>query len=232
MRHLPDNVDFIGRARMDAALYALPLKRQGRGRPRVKGQRLPSPVQRASCRRGWKTLDVKVYGRPARVKVKSFDALWYRAAQGRLLRFIVIRDWPGHKHDDVLCCTDLSLDAAEIIRRYCLRWTLEVTFHDVKGRLGFEDPQNRTRRAVERTAPMALWVYSLVVLWYLAFDKRRWTARLPTDPWYAKTVPAFSDMLAALRKETLQHRLLDPLPLTQRDQKRIAPMIDAIGYGH
>jgi hypothetical protein len=40
-----------------------------------------------------------------------------------------------------------------------------VTFHEAKGKLGFEDPQNRTEFAVERTAPIAFWLYSLIVIW-------------------------------------------------------------------
>jgi hypothetical protein len=50
-------------------------------------------------------------------------------------------------------------------------------------------------------------------------------------PWYRKTVPAFSDMLAALRRETWRHGLLDPLPLDRRDQKSVEPLLHAVGYG-
>ena len=99
----------------------------------------------------------------------------------------------------LLVCTDLTLDAAAIITLYCQRWSIEVTFEEVKGKLGFEDPQNRTDRAVERTAPMALWVYVLTVLWYLHRCGEHGTPPLPQMPWYPKEVPAFSDMLAALR---------------------------------
>jgi hypothetical protein len=60
-----------------------------------------------------------------------------------------------------------SVDAKLIIETCSERWPLEVTFHEAKGKLGFEDPQNRTEHAVERAAPMALWLYSLVVIWYV-----------------------------------------------------------------
>jgi hypothetical protein len=93
-----------------------------------------------------------------------------------------------------------------------------------------EDPQNRTERAVERTAPMALWVYSLTVIWYLGLDKRLESAQLPRFPWYRKSVPSFSDMLAALRRETWRNRVLDPLPLSPEDQKSVEPLLDAVGY--
>src|SRR5260370_12288956 len=110
-------------------------------------------------------------------------------------------------------------------------WSLEVTFHDAKGKLGLEDPQNRTEQAVERTAPMALWVYSLTVVWYLTVGKNLPGARLLSLPWYKKTTPAFSDMLAALRRETWRNRVLDPLSLDHRDQKSVEPLLHAVGYG-
>lgn len=106
-----------------------------------------------------------------------------------------------------------------------------MTFEEAKGKLGFEDPQNRTEHAVERTAPMALWLYTLTVIWYVTVGKRTPSARLPTDPWYEKKVPAFSDMLAALRRETWRHRLLDPLGLSRGDQKSVEPLLRAVGYG-
>lgn len=230
IKTLPTNVHFIGRARLDAALYAPPRSSLGRGRPRIKGERLPSPLQRARSAQGWRRLRVNVYGRSVMVRVKEFDALWYTVSGARLLRLVLVRGWPGHQDDDVFCCTDLSMTAEAIIQDYCLRWSLEVTFWDSKGKLGFEEPQNRTNRAVERTAPMALFVYTLTVVWFLTVGKDLRAARLPSFPWYAKRVPAFSDMLAALRRETWQSRLSASLPFGQRQQKSLAPLLDALAY--
>jgi hypothetical protein len=229
LKKLPSNVDFIGRAPMDAAVYAQP-RRKRMGRPPVKGSRLPSPKQRGRSAEGWRRVKVEVYGKVVAVQVKVFDVLWYRAAGGRVLRFVLVRGWPGHRDDDVFCSTDLTLSAEQIIESYCLRWYLEVTFEETKGKLGFEDAQNRTERAVERTAPMALWVYTLTVAWYLTIGKSLKTSRLPQFPWYRKEVPAFSDMLAALRRETWRRRLLDPAGFDRTAQKSVAPLLDAIGY--
>jgi len=230
IKSLPFNVEFTGRSRLDAALYARPQKRK-MGRPRVKGARLASPAARAKSSHGWRRLRLEVYGKKVTVRVKVFDALWYIVGGGRLMRFVLIRGWPGHDNDDVLFSTNVNLDAKAIITDYCLRWSLEVTFEEAKGKLGFEDPQNRTEHAVERTAPMALWLYTLAVIWYLTVGKRTPSARLPADPWYEKKVPAFSDMLAALRRETWRHRLLDPLALTRSAQKSVEPLLRAVGYG-
>ena len=67
------------------------------------------------------------------------------------------RDWPGHDKDDVLICNDTTKSPQWVIETYCQRWSLEVTFHWCKAKLGLEQPQNRTEKAILRTAPMALW---------------------------------------------------------------------------
>jgi hypothetical protein len=208
------NVTLIGRGRLDAALYAPPPKRRvgQMGRPRVRGKRLPSPEQQAGSKNApWKQVRIECYGKIATVNVLVLDALWYVAAGSELMRLVVVRDFPGHEKDDVFVCTDPKMSARDIIAAYSRRWALEVTFHETKGKLGFEDPQNRTERAVERTAPMALFAYSLVVLWYARVGHRGRFAKQPRMPWYAnKPTVTFSDMLATIRRASWSQGLFDP----------------------
>ena len=73
--------------------------------------------------------------------------------------------------------------------------------------------------AVRRTAPLALIVSALVLLWYAGqcHDQRMvgWTAR----PWYrTKTTPSFLDMLTALRRAGW-HRYLSQPPCVVRLQQ-------------
>ena len=233
LRPLPKSVDFLGRARMDASVYAPPPQRaaRARGRPRVKGRRLASPAERAKRRR-WRKVTTAIYGRQATVQVQVFDALWYVAAHARKLRFVLIRGWPGHDKDDVLVTTDLSMTANEVIHLYCNRWSIEETFGWVKSRLGFEDPQNRTERAVERTAPIALWTYSLVILWYARWSRRRRRLPFREAPWYTtKVSPSFADMLAQLRRHSWTLWISDQAAQGRLDQKGLAPLLDVVGYG-
>lgn len=233
VRRLPASADIVGRARMDAALYAPPPRNRkpGPGRPRIKGERLPSPAQRISGRK-WRTVRPLAYGRRVRVQVQVFDALWYIVGHGRLMRFVLIRGWPGHNKPDLLVTTDTTMTAEQVITRYCHRWSIEETFRWAKGRLGFEDPQSRTEGAVTRTAPMALWVYSLVVLWYARWSKRRTTLPFRPAPWNTtKTTPSFSDMLAALRRQSWMLLISDPAAPDRFDQKHLAPLLDAASYG-
>jgi hypothetical protein len=232
---LPPRTCLVGRCVMNAAVFERPWPRRpsDRGPNRVRGNRLPSPEQRANARNPkWKRVKVDIYGRPATVKVIVFNALWQKRGKGNFLRFAVIRDWPGHDKDDVLICTDTTRSAEWIIETYCLRWSLEVTFYWCKGKLGFEEPQNRKETAVLRTAPMALWCYSLVVSWYLLGGHKTPGAAIRILPWYtSKKAPAFSDMLAALRRETWSRRILDRAGTKRSINNSVRPLIDAVGYG-
>ena len=228
----PKNVRLIGRGRLDAALYTPPpSRREGQmGRPRVRGQRIASPARCAARKHApWKRVEVRVYGRVVRVAVLVIDALWYVAAGGELIRLVVVRGFPGHERDDVFVCTDTALTAAQIVESFSRRWALEVTFHEAKGKLGFEEPQNRTEHAVERTAPMALIAYSLVVFWYARTGHRARAARIPSLPWYLhKPAVTFSDMLATVRRASWSEKLFDPGANAANLRKRIRPLVDYV----
>lgn len=228
-RPLPDNVDFVGRARMDAALFEPAPPYQGRGRPRVRGKKVASPKDRRSP---WRSIEVDIYGRLATVQVRVFSAAWYRVSYDRSLLFVVIRGWPGHTKDDVLVSTDLRLTVDQLIAMYCKRWSLEETFGAAKSRLGFDNPQNRCERAVQRTAPMAMWSYSLVVLWYAQWARSRRSLPIRLAPWQRnKSAPSFADMLATLRRRSWQLVLSDQADKTRFDHKSIDHLLDAISYG-
>jgi len=229
IRRRPSNVVLVGRSRLDAALYAPPpVRRRGQmGRPRVRGARIASPGQQATRRESrWQKVVVTVYGKTVTLRVLVIDALWYSAAASELMRLVVVRGFPGHERDDVFVCTDPTEQAKTIIEQFSERWTIEVMFHEAKGKLGFEDPQNRTERAVERTAPMALWIYSVVVLWYVKTGQRLRAANVASMPWYReKTAPAFSDMLATLRRASWAERLLAPCANDATLRKSMRPLL-------
>ena len=68
--------------------------------------------------------------------------------------------------------------------------------------LGFEEPQGWSKRSVERTAPFALLLYSLIVVWFARVGHRLYTP--PVRPWYrTKARPSFADMLRTLRQASI-----------------------------
>jgi hypothetical protein len=200
----PANVQVVSRLRLDAALYApAPPRHPGQtGRPRRRGERLPSLSQLiAGCRR-WTALPLVLYGRAVSPRIFTLDALWYGALRAQLIRSVVVRDPSRRRRDEACFCTDLTQDPAFVLQTYVHRWTVEVTFHDRKQHLGFGQAQNQTRRAVARTAPFAGLVSSLVLLWAAAHLQQGGTLSWSLRPWYrSKTAVAFPDLLMALRQE-------------------------------
>lgn len=209
----PANVHVISRRRFDAALWtSAPPRRPGQtGRPRRRGVRLPAPTVLARRCRRWPPTSVTSYGRTIGTEVFTCRALWSTALRDHPVRVVIVRHPSGKRAAEAFFCTDPTVTPAFILEAYARRWTLEVTFHDAKQYLGLEDPQGQTPAAVRRTAPLALIVYALVLLWYAdQLHRQRPVCWLPR-PWYrTKTAPSFLDMLTALRRAGWQQYLSQP----------------------
>jgi len=195
------------RLRADAALYALPGPRQPgqRGRPRVKGDRLPElVVLAAQTSRAWQQVRVACYGTPRTVELHSLTCLWYAVFGAQPVRVILVRA-PGQPdgYELALVSTDLAASPAALVERYASRWSVEVLFEEARQVAGVGQARNRSRRAVERTVPFGLLCVSLVVCWYAlcgqpTLDVAACRARAP---WYrTKHAVSFADMLTALRR--------------------------------
>ncbi len=103
----------------------------------------------------------------------------------------------------------LKWSVREVLSAYTNRWALEVAFEGAKQVL--EDPANRLPRAVRRSAPMALVLYGLIVLW---FDRagHQWV-RFPRRPWYRrKREVSFQDMATTLRRKSWEEQLAAVVP--------------------
>lgn len=203
---LPANCDLTSRLKMDARLYDAPVQRTSRkgGRPRKRGKRLPTPQQMLGgrCRR----LTLDVYGRKDKSRVNECVARVY-AAPTRPLKVVAVGPLSGGRKDQAFFSTCWQDTAEAVLTRYACRWSIEVTNHDAKGQLGFQEPQGWTKRAVQRTAPVAMLLYTLVVVWFSEEGHRHY--RPPTRPWYVgKTQASFADMLATLRCQSVKNEVL------------------------
>ena len=84
---------------------------------------------------------------------------------------------------------------------------MEVAFCDAKQLMGFHDPQVWCPASVQRAAPMAWFVGSLVILWY-AEDGHDGEQASRHRPWYTtKESPTFADMIASCRLQMWRHWL-------------------------
>ncbi len=203
LRRLPATVTWTTRLRRDAALHELPGPRTGkRGRPRVKGQRLPKLAALAGIAT-FAPVTVSRYGKTATVQAAVLTCLWHGVFGARPVQVVLIRDHAQDGYDIALATTDLAVTPAQVIERYAARWPIEVAIEDAKQIFGAGEARNRLPAAVHRTVPFTLACQSLTALWYVTaghhpgdVDEHRARA-----PWYrTKAEPSTADMIAKLRR--------------------------------
>ena len=201
LAHLPTNGDLTSRLPMNARLYDAPPPRKpgARGRPRKRGARLPSPTQMLQQRARRVTLDM--YGDKRKARVADAVARWHNVPD-RPLRIVATEPLSGGRPDQAFYSTRVEDTGEEVLIGYSERWSIEETNAGSKGYLGFEEPQGWSRLAVLRTAPIAMLLYSLTVLWFARVGHHAYRP-LPR-PWYPKKErPSFADMLRTLRRQSL-----------------------------
>jgi len=226
LSQLPGQIGLIVRFRMDAALYepAPTHRRPGqRGRTPKKGKRLPTLQQVAQNNKTkWQRVTIPDwYGTGRRiVQIVSNTAIWYHSGQPPLpIRWVLIRDPKGKFKTQALLSTDLNVKPVQMIKWFVLRWQLEVTLHEVREHLGVETQRQWSDRAILRTTPALLALFSLVTLIAHQHAKRR---KLPIRQaaWYHKTQPTFSDALALVRRQIWQHECF-PLVASPADHSKM-----------
>lgn len=207
LKYLPKNVDMIGAVHPTGALYEpTPQKQSGRGAPRKKGKRLPTLERWAAGRTAWKAIIFDQFGLHGTFETKTRTGLYYKAGKDRPLKFVLTRDTTGDRPTRIFYCTNLDMNVQQILSTYAHRWAIEVTHYNAKQLLGLEDPANRLPLAVERTAPMAMFLYSLTILWYAQHGHAH--VKFPHRPWYRrKGQPSFADMLTTLRRLTWEETI-------------------------
>lgn len=222
---LPENCELTSRLVKDARLYAAPPERKPgtNGRPRKRGDRMPTPEEMLDGRCRHVALDI--YGRTEKARVAHCEARMH-AAPTLPLQIVAVEALTGGRGQEAFYSTCNQATAEQVIAWYASRWSLEVAFHDSKQHLGFEEPQSWSRKAVERTAPLAMLLYSLIVLW---FAREGHTAYQPLDcPWYtAKAEPSFADMLATLRRQSMRQKVLS-LALRGPGSRKIKQLLENV----
>ena len=134
----------------------------------------------------------------------------YRAASSRSrvisvppvpICWVLVRDPTGEHAPAAFLSTDLKATPDMILAWFVSRWRVETTFQEVRTHLGVETQRQWSDRAILRTTPVLLGLFSLITLW--ADDLARNTAaalRPNATGWYCKSEPTFSDAIAAVRR--------------------------------
>jgi hypothetical protein len=199
-RHVP-RLTLVSKLRPDANLYQPPPPYAGKGRPRVKGARLPKPREAVGYFRpaSRSRLTVGWYGGGTRrVRVLTGTGRWYKSGRGLApLRWVFVEDRSGTHREEYLFTTDLSLTPAEVIGHYTARWNVETTFQECRSCLGLGTTRGWGRATVLRAGPCLLGLYSAAALLY---DRLPGHKRAGAVEWPGKAGVTFSDALAAVRR--------------------------------
>ena len=189
----------ISRFTPTANLYEPPPPYGGKGRPRVKGDKLPAPeaVVASEPRRA---LEVPWYGGGRRaIEVVSGTGQWYKSGEGLVpVGWVFVRDKTGTHRDDYFFSTDPAMTSRPVVEAYTGRWSLETTFQEMRPYLGLETTRGRREATVLRRAPCLFGLFSVVALLYERLPAR-WTRGAGVE-WPGKSERTFSDAITAVRR--------------------------------
>jgi len=201
---LSDPVTFVTRLRLDAALYEPAPSYAGMGRPRKKGVRLPTPQQILDAPDTiWTTIEVHWYdGQTRDLELASATAIWFHYGKTPVpIRWVLIRDPQGKYETVCLLCTDQPIAPKQIVEWFVMRWQVEVTFEEARRHLGLETQRQWADKAIARTTPLLLGLFSWITLVAHVFHLSGQPVIVRQSAWYTKSLPTFSDALALIRHQ-------------------------------
>jgi len=201
------HVCVITRLRLDAALFRPPPKRRKgqRGRPPLKGRRLPTLGARLTSKKTvWSSVVVSQWynAQQRELLVATGTALWYHAGIPPVpIRWVLVRDPSGQHEPSAFLCTNLDATPAIILGWFVSRWRVETTFQEVRAHLGVETQRQWSDLAILRTTPALLGLFSLITVWADGLARDTAAALRPNAAaWYRKQEPTFSNAIAAVRR--------------------------------
>ena len=115
------------------------------------------------------------------------------------IKWVLTRDGD---QNTVIFSTNINQSLNEIIESFVERWSIEVTFEEVRRHLGMETQRQWSDKSVDRMTPCILASYSIINL--IAVESlRSKDEKIPiqTSSWYKKSHVTFSDVLAYVRME-------------------------------
>lgn len=173
----------IGQARIDTALYFLPVQSKGRGRPRKYGAKIEvSDIQNFKKQ----YITARLYGRKQRLRYCETQAI-SRFLDGRMVRAV----WCEFELPDktwskprLLLCSHAEVNGVDVILGYARRYYIESVFDDVKNRWGWKNAWQQTRQVLHRWTHLLFASYALPKLLVLKLSE--WKLDLNAIPWRQK----------------------------------------------
>lgn len=232
-------VCFVTRLKLNAGLYDPPPKRVPGtlGRPPLKGVRQralrnvlndPATVWHPLAVTKWYSLSER------KIEVATGTALWYHGGKPVVpLRWVLVRD-PLHKLDPrAFLCTDQNATPAQILDWFVKRWQIEVTFEEARAHLGMETQRQWSAKAIARSTPIILALYSMVALLAKELLDQQ-VIIIRQAAWYRKDCATFSDTIALVRRYLWHSETLwiseKPPDMIKIPRPMFDCLIDTLGY--
>lgn len=225
----------ISRLKMNARIYDFPPTTESgrRGKRKSKGIKLISFKEMIGMPDlGWKEVIVEGYEKKKkRLKYLSNTSLW--GADGFRpvpIRWVLVIDPEGELDPLPLMSTDVTLPPERVIELYIQRWNLEVTFEEVREHLGVETQRQWSDKAIARTTPILMGLYTIVCLIANRLQEEN-PIPVAQTAWYAKNDATFSDLLKAVRKVLWKDNLIFRKHISESFRENNKGLDDAIGSG-
>ena len=224
LRHLPTNVEVVGRFLLTAKLYQPPPPRvKGqRGAPRKKGALIGSPKTLATPSSAWQP-----HPQEAGAFIQSWVGLWHSVLPGQPIRVVIV--WRPHvaappkpngskafgrlKPLEAFFSTDVSLSPSTILETYADRWAMEIDIRDSHAYYGIAQDQCRKFAHIVGANTLRLLLAAGRTLWFIVTSEQHVDVALRRlRPWYRhKVAPSQFDVAWACR-EALHEAGIFPIP--------------------
>ena len=202
---IKQNVTLISRLRLDAQLFEFPVYKEKKlGRKPIKGTRIQLKTLLTEQEQTWQTGLVNWYGGEKKsVEYLTFICLWYHAGTPPIpLRIVLVKTPNGKNEAETFFSTHVDLEPTQIINYFVLRWNIEVTFEETRAHLGVETQRQWSDKAIARTTPLLMGIYSFVTLVAFKMNQTKTLVSIETASWYDKKGElTFSDILALVRRD-------------------------------
>ena len=231
---LPEEVLVVARTRKDLRLYSPVTDPNAHGRPRIYGERLPTPEEmRRSEEIPWRT--ARIFGAGAwhdvRLKVVG-PVLWKTGTGARPWYLIIVAPlrYRKTKHGKLLyrqpayllCSYVEDVPVEVFLQAYFFRPEIELNNRDEKTLMGLGEAQVRSERSVRFEPAFTVLIYAVMLLASLvAYGPWRTDDYLKPPRWRKKDKrrrPSTMDILMLMRYEALKEREKYVLSLEQQLQ--------------
>ncbi|MGI8655321.1 MAG: IS701 family transposase, partial [Pyrinomonadaceae bacterium] len=114
---------------------------------------------------------------------------------------VLVRDPLAEFKPQALLSTNLESDPVEMLGWFVRRWAVEVAFEEARAHLGMETQRQWSDKAIARTTPAVLALFSIVTLLGNHRYGKQPEQFVRQSAWYVKRLPTFSDALATVREQ-------------------------------